>query len=204
MRPPLFLAIPVISGEPAAMIARSLFAGILLFLCSTPVVAQERTLEGSWALVSDDTIIFRFDLDKGDDGTWSGTWLRPDSFGSDGEVFVRLRGPVKVLTAMAALEFATLVEVSFPDPRPGAVPDIFRFELLENDLARMTYVGTGLEPYQMIRVSADEQPGPWDPQIVYRRPGVSKKNAPDSVNEPTDSEPDLPRPRIGADFLDGL
>ena len=193
---------------------------LLLTAAPSPARAQERSLEGSWALMADDTIIFRFDIRPLPGGEWSGTWLRPDSFGSDGEVFVKVRGPVERVQSMAGLDLAGAVELSFPDPRPNAVPDIFRFALVGADLAQMDYVGTDLAPYHLVRVTRNSPPGPWEYDRTYRRSappsaGIeadrfdltgNETARPASEAEPANREAveEPPRSRLGSDFLDGL
>lgn len=131
--------------------------------------AEATSLEGSWALQIRDTVIFRFDIVK-EGSKWSGTWLRPDSFASDGNAFARIKGPVESVPSMAGLNFAGMVELSFDDPRPGAIPDIFRFKQIDASHAELSYVGTDLEPYNLVRVSADSDIGDWNDAAVYRRP----------------------------------
>ena len=181
-----------------------------------PVAAQssDRSLVGSWALVSDGTVMFRFDLEYAGNGEWDAVWLRPDSFGSNGEVFVQVRGPAERVEASGGLDFAGTVELTFPDPRPGAVPDIFRFRQLDARKAEMIYVGTGLDPYVLVRASAADDPGPWDYGKTYHRPGpdggaIARNDVPapaESAIETSipDAVQEEPESRIGADFLDGL
>lgn len=186
------------------MFAR-LFLALAMLLAAVPAAAQDKTLQGSWALMSGDTIIFRFDLKPEAEGQWSATWLRPDSFGSNGEVFVKVRGPVERVESMGGNDFAGLVEVSFDDPRPDAVPDIFRFEMTGPDTALMTYVGTDLAPYPVVRVTRNTPVGPWDVETVYRRPVVaeSASQTPPMTELDSNEESDETS-RIGNDFLDGL
>jgi hypothetical protein len=178
------------------MIQRLCLAIVALFL-STPAAAQG--LEGSWAYEIDDTIIFRFDLKKVE-SEWRGTWLRPGSFRSDGTAFAQVQGPVDAVQSMAGLEFAETVEVSFDDPRPGAVPDIFRFRLLDEDHAELTYVGTDLAPYLLVRVEDGERPGPWDADAIYRRKDPDKEFAAMADGKRAESG----SRRMNEDFLEGL
>ncbi len=131
---------------------------------------EARPLEGSWALRLDGAIIFRFDLSE-DDGTWSGVWSRPGSFASDGNNFGSLKGPTETHRSSAGREVGGWVELTFPDDRPGAVPDVFRFNLLAPDRAELLYAGTGLAPYALERVEEDALLGPWEPGRVYSRDG---------------------------------
>ena len=209
---PFFLPIAHPGVMVRSMLSRLLIAFALLFT-AVPAAAQDDTLQGSWALVADETVIFRFDLRPEEGEEWSGTWLRPDSFGSNGEVFVQVKGPVERVEAMGGNDFAGLVEVSFDDPRPNAVPDIFRFRQTGPDTAEMTYVGTDLAPFPMQRVTRNTPLGPWDVEKVYRRPpppgeriAAASDPAPAMPVEAAGEEPEEAESdsRIGKDFLEGL
>jgi hypothetical protein len=153
------------------MIARwlSLLAPLLLLLAATPAAADP--LEGSWALDAGGATIFRFDLSKDADGKWHGSWSKPTTFASDGNHFARLKGPVKVVKSMTGLDTPDGIELSFDDPRPGALPDIFDFKAIDPDAIEMTYVGTGLAPFMLERVKPEHTIGPWDPAATYTRAG---------------------------------
>ena len=186
---------------------RFVLAFLLLILPALPAAAQS-ALQGSWAFQIADAVIFRFDVEKAEGGEWSGTWSRPDSFRSNGVIFQQVKGSEEV-ESMAGLEFAGRVELSFDDPRPGAIPDIFRLELTGDDTARLIYVGTDLEPYPLIRVDADTPVGPFDESRVYHRRDaiLEKVSESDDTEIPAqDEQPDDagPASRLGADFLDGL
>lgn len=202
--------------QARTMILRPFFCALLLLPVPAMAQGEAAELEGSWVLEASGTAIFRFDLeDAGQE--WRGTWLRPASFGSDGKVFMQLRGPVARVQSMAGLEIGNEVELSFEDRRPGAVPDIFRFRLLEADRAELIYVGTDLAPYALRRVSPDRQPGPWEVERIYRYgepayvplPQFARpRAAPAAEAEPDTQAPAAPAPvlapRIGSDFLDGF
>jgi len=163
------------------MILRRLLPGLAPFamLLPAPVMAQgnapdaaeeeqEGELEGSWALRIDGANIFRFDLRRISADVWRGSWARPDSFGSNGVVFTRPQGEEEV-ASMAGLDLDGEVELSFDDPRPGAIPDIFRFELVGQGQALLTYIGTGLAPYPLVQVAPGAPLGPFDEDRVYDR-----------------------------------
>ena len=176
---------------------------LLLALCALllPLRAQAQSIEGHWDLRIENTTVFRFDITEGQDGEWLGQWHRPERFNSDGNAFYNMRGPVKSTASMTGILFMNMVELAFDDPRPGAIPDIFRFRLLGPDSAEMTYVGTGLAPYALVRAAADAPIGGWDPARRLSRVVSSPAVAPGPVAEPA---PPAPAPRIGRDFLDGL
>jgi hypothetical protein len=151
------------------MVARILL--ILALLLPVPAVAQDvASLEGSWALEIGGATIFRFDLEPiADKDEWRGTWSRPSRFASDGDNFNSVRLPAEQIRSMAGLVFDGQVEVSFPDPRPNAIPDIFRFRLIDPDAVEMTYVGTTLAPYVLQRVSRQTPLGPFEQGATYSR-----------------------------------
>jgi hypothetical protein len=153
---------------------------LLALLLTTPAAADP--LEGSWALNAGGAAIFRFDLSKDGEGKWHGTWSKPSSFASNGNRFSRLKGPAKQVPSMTALDTPDGIELSFDDPRPGAIPDIFDFKAIDPDAIEMTYVGTGLPPYTLERVKPDEAIGPWDPDKSYSR----------EAKEPDDTAPSKP------------
>jgi len=153
------------------MIARLLL--LLALLLPGPAAAQ--SLAGSWALQMGGATIFRFDLAHDADGHWHGTWSKPGSFASDGNHFRKLSGPVKEVRSMTAVDLPDGIELSFNDPTPGAIPDIFDFRLTDPDTVKMTYVGTGLAPYTLKRVAADAPLGPWDPVKIYGRETEAKE-----------------------------
>lgn len=135
------------------------------------------SLEGSWALRLDGAIIFRFDLAESGEG-WSGTWSRPRSFASDGNRFANLRGPAEEIESAKSRALGNWIELTFADERPGAVPDIFRFQLLEPDRVEMIYAETGLAPYTLERVAPDALLGPWESGHVYARAGFTAAAGP--------------------------
>ena len=147
------------------MLRKIILALVLLF---APVSAYADDLEGAWALRIDGTNIFRFDLREISDGVWRGTWTRPDTFRSNGAVFTQARGQEE-LDSMAGLDNSGEVELSFDDPRPGAVPDIFRFRLVGEGQVAMTYVGTDLAPYPLVRVAEGAALGPFADGRIYDR-----------------------------------
>lgn len=170
------------------MIARLL--PLLVLLLPVPAVAD--TLEGSWALEVDGKAIFRFDLAKGVDGKWQGIWSKPGSFASNGNSFSHLKGPPKKVPSMTALDTPDGIELSFNDPRPGAVPDIFDFKPIDEDAVEMKYVGTDLAPYTLERVKPDAPLGPWDPDATYSRDVSAEKADVAAAKAPDETPPVQP------------
>ena len=152
---------------------------ILLALLAPAALAQDKplpTLAGSWALEVGGTAMFRFDLIPAGDG-WTGTWWRPKSFASDGNSFSRVTGPA-VQVAGEGKASGEWAEITFPDTRPGAVPDVFRFRLIGSQRAEMIYVDTKLAPYTLVRVTPETPIGPWKAEQVYRRLSVETLGLP--------------------------
>ncbi len=144
------------------------FLTLLLALVAAPA-AHAQTIEGTWDFRVAGVTIFRFEIEEGTDGEWLGQWHRPESFNTDGNNFANLDGGVKSDPSMTGIEFLGQVELSFDDPRPGAVPDIFRFDLTSADTATMLYVGTDLAPYMLVRARDGDPIGDWDGTRIYRR-----------------------------------
>jgi hypothetical protein len=167
------------------MVARLLL--LLALLLPTPALAD--TLEGSWALQMGGTSIFRFDIAKDADGKWRGTWSKPSSFASDGNNFSRLKGPPKNVPSMTALETPDGIELSFNDPRPGAVPDIFDFKPIDSDAVELVYVGTDLAPYTLERVKAGAPLGPWEADATYSREAPTKEPEAAAPEKPAENLP---------------
>jgi hypothetical protein len=172
-----------------------MFARLLIFLTLVlvPASAFAQSIEGTWDFRIDGTTIFRFDIEQGDSGEWSGQWSRPGNFNTDGNSFANMGEGVKTTSSMTGILFEGQVELSFDDPRPGAIPDIFRFTLLEDDRAEMLYVGTDLAPYILVRARDGDSFGNWQAGRIYSRNVTASEG---SVGENS--------PGITDDFLDGL
>lgn len=148
---------------------------LLALILAAPAHADApdyQTLQGSWALQVGGKTIFRFDLTQDEAGKWHAAWSKPATFASDGNRFSRLSGPIKKVRSMTAIDTPDGIELSFDDPTPGAVPDIFDFKPIDEDAVEMTYVGTGLAPYTLDRVKPDTPLGPWEKDAIYSRDGA--------------------------------
>ena len=162
-----------------------------LLLPAAPALAQD--LEGDWAFRVDEATIFIFAISQDDTGQWSGAWQRPQSFVSNGMVFSRMQGSETVRSMRGRMVDGD-VELTFDDPRPGAVPDIFRITQTSPNQASLLYVGTQLEPYPLVRVAPGGSIGPFDDAMIYDRdnavteaeyvaPAVPSQDAPEPAPE---------------------
>ena len=184
---------------------------LTLLALLTPITAQAHELEGRWAFRIDETTIFVFDLDQQDSGQWRGTWTRPETFASSGAVFTRLAGS-KTFPSRASSAPADNVELTFDDPAPGAVPDVFRFRHMGPGRAQMTYVGTEFTPFPLIAVAAEVGLGPFEQGRVYDRDNAVTEPAvwplpavvPPVAAVPSPAAAEPAEEGLGADFLDGL
>lgn len=147
-----------------------------VFLASALAVATPCTT-GTWALMADGTTIFLFEINTTPIAT-TATWERPEHFETDGESFSRVSSPTVRRSARGVTLVNGDVELSFDDPRPGVTPDVFRLHCVDQDRLNAEYLGTGLEPFDLVRVRATGTPlGPWDPGRSYIRVVTRPTNA---------------------------
>lgn len=161
------------------MFARALIALLLLvapfLLVGTPAMAADPS--GRWAFRAGDKTLFQFDLRRTAKG-WTGIWVRPEHFATDGDSFSNVTGPAIQRSTTSARELDDAVELSFDDPRPGATPDIFRIHAIDAGHAEALYVGTRMEPFALVREAEGARIGPWDSQRTYVR----------QIDRPTNAE----------------
>jgi hypothetical protein len=158
-----------------------------------------RFLEGSWGLRLDGSIVMRFDLARTADG-WTGGWVKPTSFASDGQRFGRITMPAVERRADSGRSIGEWAEITFDDPRPGEEPDQFRIRLIAPDRAEMIYVGTGLPPFTLERVAEGALLGPFEEGKVYGPRAPRSAAAPPApalgppAQRPPPTQPIVPRP----------
>ena len=180
-----------------AMLKRIALLLAALILVPSQAFAQDQAdydLEGVWAFQIDEAVIFLFELDQMPDGEWRARWTRPEVFGSNGVIFNRMSGATRIL-ATSAEEVDDNVQLSFPDPRPDAVPNIFLFEQVGDHQVTMTYVGTDLQPFPLIRVVPGTPLGPFDNARIYDRDNA--------VTEAEYVEPEILDEAVGGVPADG-
>ena len=141
-----------------------------------------RFLEGSWGLRLDGSVVMRFDLARTADG-WTGGWVKPTSFASDGQRFGSIKMPAVERRADTGRSIGEWAEITFNDPRPGEEPDQFRIRLIAPDRAEMIYVGTGLPPFPLERVGEGALLGPFEEGKVYG-PRVARSAATPPIQGP--------------------
>lgn len=139
---------------------------LVLFALLLPVPLAAQSLAGSWALRLDGAVIMRFDLER-DGAGWKGAWVKPDSFASDGKRFGRISLPAVRLESARGTAIGEWAELAFDDPEAGEEPQVFRFHLAGEDRVEMLYVGTGLDPFTLVRVAANAPLGPFEQGKVY-------------------------------------
>jgi hypothetical protein len=150
---------------------------VLALLLPAPAAAQ--SLAGSWALRLDGAVIMRFDLERGDG--WKGTWVKPDSFASDGRRFGRISLPAVSIESRRGKAVGDWAELTFDDPEAGS--QVFRFRLAGADEVQMMYVGTGLAPFTLVRVAAGAPLGPFEAGKVYGEDPVAADRSSESAAE---------------------
>jgi len=139
---------------------------VLLLFVSSPAFAADPA--GRWALKTGDTTLMLFEIARSPKG-WTGVWMRPDRFVSDGESFSRVTGPVVRRIAHSAREIPGGVELTFDDPKPGAIPDTFVIRPMNDASADVSFVGFGSEPATLTRVNSAFKLGRWDAGRTYIR-----------------------------------
>lgn len=164
-----------------------------ILLATIPGAATAQSLQGSWALEVEDAAIFRFDLEREGD-EWRGTWTRPIAIDSDGDRFAGFSRQAVEVSSTGSDAVGEWAELTFTDPRPGAVPDVFRFRAIRPNQAEMIYVGTGWAPYMLTRVPSGTSLGPFEIGKVYRREGVrpSARPLPSLFSSPDAIVPGVP------------
>jgi hypothetical protein len=169
---------------------------LLLALAPLPALAQSipdttpslkpaaaQSLAGSWALKVDGATVFRFDIERDGDG-WKGVWHRPASFASTGDSFSRLSNDSVEVDSGGSKTIGNWAELTFPDNRPHAVPDVFRFRQIGADRLEMIYVDTGLAPFTLMRVTPTAALGPFTAGKVYHRVSVETLGLPSDAEGP--------------------
>jgi hypothetical protein len=146
---------------------------------STPTMAAD--LSGAWAVKSGGTTIYRFEIAKTAQG-WSGTWERPQTMQTNGEAFDHLAGPIVRRVASKAIADGDSLDLTFEDPRPGAIDDVFRIQTIDATHAKASFptleaFGMQVDPEILVRESSNAPLGGWDTDASYPAPLYRPTNA---------------------------
>jgi hypothetical protein len=135
----------------------------LLVIVSIAIAAPASAadLAGRWVLRADDTVMMTFDITNSPHG-WLASWERPRHFESDGETFTRVAGPVIRRTAKSVRTLPDGVELTFDDPAPHSIPDVFVIRLRDKNTAEVKYDPFWQEPATLARVASSFRLGGWD------------------------------------------
>ena len=202
------------------MLTRIMLVFAALFAFPTSAIAQD--LEGRWAFQIDDAIVFLFAIDQTPEGDWRAQWMRPVSFRGNGAVFSQFRG-AEVVETQEYTETGDTVELRFPPTREEGSTDILQFALTGANEASMTYAGTELAPFPLVRVPRSATLGPFDDTRLYDRDDAVtqsdydpaddadegtadavEENAPMEEQLADDAEKEGNGSSLSDDFLEGL
>ncbi len=153
------------------MIIRSIVLACALAV-STPAVAAD--LAGTWAVKSGATTLYRFEVSHTAEG-WSAIWERPQSMRTNGETFDRIAGPVIRRVASKVVADGDALDLTFDDPTPGNVADVFRIQTIDDTHAEASYpsleaFGLHVDPEILVRESSQAPLGGWDTDTAYAAP----------------------------------
>ena len=156
------------------MSVRLLIAAFLMIM-SGPALAADP--QGTWALRAGDTTIMLFKVTRSPRG-WSGEWMEPAHYDSDGNSFSNVSGPVerkKATTARAVPGGG--VELTFGH-QPGTIPNVFVIRARGASTADLDFIAFGSEPATLTRATLGQRLGGWDRSRVYVR----------TIDRPTNAE----------------
>lgn len=151
---------------------------MLALLSFLLAAAPAPDLTGSWDLAAGGATIFRLEIAAAPDGA-SVTWIRPNTFDSDGDSFSDVSGPVVSRRAREIRSVNGDLEATFDDPRPGATPDVLHLHRVDAGHIDMSYKGLGTsgEPFHFARSKPHPSAlGPWDSKRRYALTLVRKTN----------------------------
>jgi hypothetical protein len=152
------------------MIIKHMFIFYIGLLISASTVAPSCSI-GTWDLKASDETILRFEINTTSSGT-TAIWERPERFRVDieGEKFSNLSSNAVRRSAQSVRLVNGDVELSFDDPEPNSIPDIFVLKCVEPNRLKVDYQGIGLEPFDFVRAQTDQlKLGPWDTKRTYVR-----------------------------------
>lgn len=133
-------------------------------LAAAPAPASD--LAGSWDLDVDGTTIFRLEIADTSEGI-KADWARPDHFGTDGDTFSELKGPVTHHPGRFVRRVGTDVEIDFTQPSAGSGLEVLRLHSVDADHLEASFQGAGTPPFAFVRTRHPAPMGPWDPERSY-------------------------------------
>ncbi len=139
--------------------------------------AQAAEPSGIWALKAEGTTLYRFEISKTASG-WNAIWVRPTAMRTDGYTIFDIHGPVIRRTASKVAASGDALELTFDDPQPGGMPDVFRIHVTDDTHATEEYLALNSESFDLVREPADTTLGDWDAQKIYTVP----------IDRPTNTE----------------
>lgn len=139
-------------------------AVLIVLLLALPSNASAGDLAGAWEVRGGGVTIMRIEL-RHADGAWLGIWQRPKDYNTDGYTISKIKGPTVEAAGTGAEEETADLTLRFDDPDPGEKPDVLRFQSVDAEHAKMTFVGGFSLP--LVRSSAASPMGPWDANREY-------------------------------------
>ncbi|VVT06607.1 hypothetical protein [Erythrobacter sp. EC-HK427] len=178
-----------------------LFALALLAIPAAALAQEaEGNQEGTWALRINDATIWVFTMDRQEDGSWEGNWLRPARFEGNGVVFVAFSGE-ELVTAADGSEREGVVQLRFPPTQRGGTGDVLHFAMTGDYTMSMEYLGTELEPYPLVRVVRGTGLGPFADGMIYDRDNAQTVADYDPADEPDEAELATPETAVAAEEM---
>ena len=146
---------------------------------STPAMAAD--VSGTWAVKSGGATIYRLEIAKTAQG-WSATWERPQTMRTNGETFDHIAGPVVRRVASKVVVDGDALDLSFDDPMPGSITDVFRVQAIDDGHAEASYpaleaFGMFVDPEILVRETSSAPLGGWDADTAYAAPFYRPTNA---------------------------
>lgn len=155
----------------------------LLLLAAAPLVAQNLSPAGRWALHAGGQTLIILELSRTGDavGFWRGGFRQPQSMRWAGQpqgfTFSEVAGPVIERAMDRSLPRDDGVHIRFDVAMPGQ-PDDFVFRVAADGTGELGLPGSGQPPLQLVRAAAGEAVATaWDPTRTYGADRIWTSNA---------------------------
>lgn len=146
---------------------------VLPLLLAAASVSAAPCVDGDWIFRSGNTTLFQFGVHSSPKGL-EASWDRPQHFESDRESVTKVRGPIVRRMARSVRPVGDDLKLSFDDPEPNSVPDVFRLHCEKDGTLTAAYAGLLVDPLRLVRApGARAKLGPWDVARAY--PVVSSR-----------------------------